>query len=116
MDDVYPEDYVTKTFSIGFALLFCTTLPAADFSPLDVKTGQWESTVTGQTTGLPPIPDDVLNRIREGMKSTGTVKVEAVDSENIKGSMQMTVTNGEHTLNMNYIFASKWIGPVCAEK
>ena len=29
---------------------------------------------------------------REGMKSTGTVKVEAVDSENIKGSMQMTVT------------------------
>ena len=181
MDDVYPEDYVTKTFSIGFALLFCTTLPAADFSPLDVKTGQWESTVTGQTTGMPPIPDDVLNRmtpeqrakiqaamqarggskatvnkscltkdkldkafnlgdettkscsrslitssgrkqeinmdcVREGMKSTGTVKVEAVDSENIKGSMQMTVTNGEHTMNMNYIFASKLIGPVCAEK
>ncbi len=31
---------------------------------------------------------------REGMKSTGTVKVEAVDSENVKGSMQMSVTNG----------------------
>jgi hypothetical protein len=171
---------VTKTFSIGFVLLFCATLPAADFSPLDVKTGQWESTVTGQATGIPPIPDEVLNRMtpeqrakiqaamqargskatvskscltkdkldkpfnlgddntkscsrtlvtssgskqeiridcnREGMKTTGTVKVEAVDSGNVKGSMQMTVTNGEHTMNMNYMFASKWIGPVCAEK
>jgi Protein of unknown function (DUF3617) len=181
MDDVYPEDYVTKTFSIGFALLFCSTLPAADFSPLDVKTGQWETTMTGQTSGMPPIPDDVLNRMtpeqrakveavmqarggskatvtkncvtkdkldkafslgdentkscsrslvassgnkqeiridcnRDGTKSTGTVKVEAADSENIKASMQMTVSNGAHTMNMNYVFASKWIGPVCSEK
>jgi hypothetical protein len=53
---------------------------------------------------------------REGGKATGTIKMEAVDSENIKGSMQMTVTNGEHTMNMNYTFASKWVGPVCSEK
>ena len=170
-----------KTFSIGFALLFCSTVWAADFRALDLKTGQWESTVSGQTSGMPPIPDQVLNRLtpeqrakmqaaiqarsgskttvskscltkdkldkpfnlgddatkscsrtlvtssgsrqevridcnRDGTKSTGTVKMEAVDSENVKGSMQMTVTYGDHTMNMNYIFASKWTGPVCAEK
>jgi hypothetical protein len=166
-----------------FCSTVCSTLSAADFRPLDVKTGQWESTLTGQTTGRPPIPDEVLNRLtpeqrakmeaalqargaggskttvskscltkdkldkpfnlgdestksctrtlvtssgsrqeiridcnREAMKSTGTVKVEAVDSENVKGSMQMTITNGEHTMNMNYTFAAKWIGPACTEK
>jgi|SRR5665213_4557557 len=175
---------VTTRLSIGLTMLFCSTVCpavwAADFSPLDVKTGQWESTVTGQATGIPPIPDEVLNRMtpeqrakiqaamqargskatvskscltkdkldkafdlgdentkscsrslitssgskqeiridctRKDVKTTGTVKVEALNSENVKGSMRMTVTNGEHTMNMNYIFAAKWIGPVCAEK
>jgi hypothetical protein len=172
---------VTKTFSLVFALASCSLLSAADFRPLDVKTGQWETTLTGQTTGMPPIPDEVLNRMtpeqrakmqaamqarsggkttvnkscltkdkldkpfytgdentkscssilvtssgskqeirlecnRENMKSSGTIKVEAVDSGTVKGSMQMAVTNGEHTMNMNYMFAAKWIGPVCTEK
>lgn len=172
---------VTKTFSLVFALASCSLLSAADFRPLDVKTGQWETTLSGQTTGTPPIPDEVLNRMtpeqrakmqaamqarsggkttvskscltkdkldkpfytgdeknkscsstlvtssgskqeirlecnRENMKSSGTIKVEAVDSSTVKGSMQMAVTNGEHTMNMNYMFAAKWIGPVCLEK
>jgi hypothetical protein len=51
-----------------------------------------------------------------GAKTRGTVKLEAVDSENVKGSMQLAVANGEHTMNMNYMFASKWIGPACTEK
>jgi hypothetical protein len=168
--------------SIAFTLLFCSTVWAADFRPLDVKTGQWESTMTGQTSGMPPIPDEVLNRLtpeqrakmeagmqargargpkttvtkscltkdkldkafntgddstkactrtlvassgskqeihmdcnREGMKSSGIVKVEAIDSENVKGSMQMTMTSGERTMNMNYTFAAKWVGPACTE-
>jgi hypothetical protein len=160
-----------------------STLWAADFRPLDVKTGEWESTMTGQTSGQPPIPDEVLNRLtpeqrakmeaamqargtrgpkttvnkscltkdqldkafnlgdestkactralvtssgskqeihlectREGMKSSGTIKVEAIDSENVKGSMQMAMTNGDRTMNMNYTFAAKWIGPACTQK
>lgn len=178
---------MNKKFSIGLTLLFssamCSAVWAADFRPLDVKTGQWESTVSGQTTGMPPIPDEVLNQLTpeqrakmeaamqarsagaskntvskscltkdkldkpfnlgddktqacsrtlvtssgskqeihidcnsQGMKSTGTVKVEAVDSEHVKGSMQMAMTNGEHTMNMNYVFTAKWIGPACTEK
>ena len=176
---------MNKRFSLALTFLFCSAvgsaaLSAANFRPLDVKTGQWESTISGQTTGQPPIPDELRKRLtpeqlaqveaamqsrgskpavgkscltkdqldkpfnlgdektkacsrtlvtssggkqeiridcdRAGMKSAGTVKVEAVDSENIKGSMQMAVTNGEHTMNMNYTFAAKWIGPACTEK
>jgi hypothetical protein len=177
---------MTNRFAIGFGVLFCSTacsaVWAADYKPLDVKNGQWESTLSGQTSGTPPIPDEVLSRLtpeqrakmeaamqargahgsktvnkgcltkdqldkpfdlgdentksctrtlitssgsrqefrldcnRQGMKTTGTIKLEAVNSENVKGSMVMTMTNGEHTMNMNYTFAAKWIGPACIEK
>ena len=188
IDDESLEDHVNHPLSIGLAALLCSTLgpaalPAADFRPLDVKTGQWESTLSGQTTGQPPIPDELLKRLtpeqrakveaamqekglggrkttlnkscltkdklnkpfnlgdentksctstlvtstgtrqeirlecdRQGMKSSGTVKVEAVNSENVKGSMEMSVSNAGRTMNMNYTFSSKWIGPVCTEK
>jgi Protein of unknown function (DUF3617) len=168
-------------------MLFCSTVCSAvwgaDFRTLDVKTGQWETTVSGQTTGMPPIPDEVLNRLTPeqrakmqammqansgskptvsrtcmtakdlekgfnaaeqsaaasscsrvvvnstgskqeirmecasgGTKSSGSIKLEAVDSEHVKGSMQMTSSNDGHTMNMNYTFASKWVGPACTEK
>jgi hypothetical protein len=168
-------------------MLFCSTVCsavwAADFRSLDVKTGQWETTVSGQTTGMPPIPDEVLNRLtpeqrakmqaamqansgskanvskhcmtpkdlEKGFnaadqaaaanscsrlvvtstgskqeirmectsgeaKTTGSIKVEAVDSEHVKGSIQMTSSNDGHTMNMNYTFASKWVGPACTDK
>ena len=57
------EDYVIKTFSIVFCFALVLHAVGRGFQPLDVKTGQWESTMTGQTTGMPPIPDDVLNRM-----------------------------------------------------
>jgi hypothetical protein len=48
-------------------------------------------------------------------KSTGTVQIDAVDSENIKGSVQMaTAVNGQ-TMNTNVTFTSKWVGPACSE-
>ena len=177
---------MTTRFSIGLALFcftLCSAVSAADFRPLDVKTGQWEATVTGQTTGMPPIPEEALKQLtpeqrakmeaamqargvggakttvskscltqadldkpfnmgddstksctrtmltstgrgqeihivcdRQGMKSSGTIKVETIDSENVKGSMQMTMTTGDHTMNMNYTFTTKWIGPACTQK
>ncbi len=179
---------MTTRLSLGLTLLACaatvgSNLQAADLRPLDVKTGEWQTTTSGQTTGMPPIPDEVLNRLtpdqrakmqaamaargaggnkatitkgcltkeqlekgfntgdeatkmctrtlvssfgakqelrmqcaREGMKSTGTIKIDAVDSENVRGSISMTATSGDHTMNMNYTFASKWLGPVCTDK
>jgi hypothetical protein len=44
------------------------------------------------------------------------VKIEALNPENLKGSMQITVTNHDRTMNMNYTFSSKWIGSTCTAK
>ena len=76
---------MNKTFSIGFALLFCSTLPAADFSPLDVKTGQWESTVTGQVTGMPPIPEEALNRMTPEQRAQRSAERFAKSDKNSDG-------------------------------
>ncbi len=147
----------------------------------DVKPGQWETTISGQTTGAPPIPQEMLDKMspdqrakmeammkargigapsttvtkncvhpedlekpfasdaqrksckqtliasttskqevrmeceEAGGKQTGTIKFEAVDSGTVKGTLQMTMTNGARTMNMNYTYASKWLGPVCTE-
>jgi len=172
---------LTTTISLGLALVACSALQAADYQRLDVKIGQWETTLSGQSTGIPPMPEEMLKRLTpeqrakieqaiqarngsgsktvnkscltkdeldkpfsvdndatkacsrtlitssgstqeihidcssNGMKSSGTVKVEAVDSEHIKGSMHMTASDNEHTMNMNYTFASRWVGPTCAK-
>lgn len=170
-----------KTILLCSLLLAGATLWAADtITPLDVKLGQWETTMTMQTSGLPPIPDAVLQRLtpdqrakmeermkamgssspkttvnksclkkedidkalafgadqksctrtivtssrskqeirlecaQAGGKQSGTIRVEAVSSESVKGSTQMTMTSGDRTMNMNSTFASKWIGPTCA--
>jgi hypothetical protein len=170
---------ITK-ISLGLTLLACSALCAADLQPLNVKTGEWQTTTSGQMTGMPPIPEEVLNRLtpdqrakmeaamasrggakstvskscltkeklekgfntgdeatkmctrtvvtsfggkqemrmecaRDNMKSSGTIKVETVDSETVKGSIAMTATSGDHTMNMNYSFVSKWLGPTCSE-
>jgi Protein of unknown function (DUF3617) len=173
---------LTKTLSIGLTMLFCATMWAADFHPLNVKPGQWETTVSGQMTGMPPIPAEALSRMtpeqrarieaamgargakpmtsktcltkesldkalnmgsdesvksctrtlttstsgkqeiqmecdRNGIKTKGTVVVEAVDSETIRGSMKMTTTSeANRTMNMDYTFTSKWVGGACTEK
>jgi hypothetical protein len=50
-----------------------------------------------------------------GGKQVGTLKFEAVDSSTVKGSMQMTVSNGGRTMNMNSTFSAKWLGSACTE-
>jgi len=175
---------MNKRFSIGFVLLFgstvCPAIRAADYRPLDVKTGQWQTTMTPQSSGQLPIPDELAKRLTpeqiakvqaamqerngkptvykscltkdqldkpfdlgdektkscthtvitssgnkqdiridcssQGMKASGTVKIEAVSSESIKGTMEMAITNGEHTMNSNTTFTSKWVGAACTEK
>lgn len=47
------------------------------------------------------------------MKSNGTVDIEAVSSEHVKGTVQMTMGDGTRSMKMNTAFESKWLGPVC---
>lgn len=165
------------SFSLAPAL-FCATAWAADTTPLNVKTGEWETTRSSESTGQLPIPQQVLDKMTPeqrakmeaamkarggqgpqttvcksertldkpfgndeerksckqtivtssaakqeihmecengGGKQTGTFKVEAVDSGTVKGSIQMTASNGARTMNINYAFSAKWLGPVCSE-
>jgi len=50
-----------------------------------------------------------------GAKADGTVRVERINSESTKGSLQIVSTSGDHTMNMNSTFTSKWLGPDCGD-
>jgi hypothetical protein len=52
----------------------------------------------------------------ENAKSDSTVRIEATDSENIKGWAQTVVTGSGKTMNVNGTFTSKWVGAACKEK
>jgi Protein of unknown function (DUF3617) len=54
-----------------------------------------------------------LDCAEQGMKSTGTFKVEALGSDETKGTLEMVATSGGHTMNINNSFTSKWIASDC---
>jgi Protein of unknown function (DUF3617) len=50
-----------------------------------------------------------------GMKAEANVKIHALDSENVKGSVHMTiVTSNGQTTKMNQDLTGKWLSPTCA--
>jgi len=51
----------------------------------------------------------------DGAKTNGTFRVEALNSETVKGSMQMASVSGDKTINMSSNFTSKWLGPDCGD-
>ena len=51
----------------------------------------------------------------EKMKRSGDLHIEAINPENVRGSMQMTAAGGSSTMNIKVAFTAKWIGPSCAE-
>lgn len=50
---------------------------------------------------------------KEGLKMDMTVQLEALDSENVKGTGQQVLTGGGNTLNSKFNVTSKWLGPAC---
>ena len=169
------------TFALGVIMLSsCAALAADKIQPLNVKLGLWETTMTTQMSGMPPIPPEALahmtpeqraqmeaamgaqggqpkthttkscmtkEKLEEGttfgedrpnckrnvvsstgskaevhmecadkdMKTDATVRIEALNPANVKGSMQMESSGGGHTMNMNSNFTSKWIGADCGK-
>jgi len=47
------------------------------------------------------------------MKSNGTVRIEVVSADHVKGSIQMNIGEGTRSMKMNSTIESKWLGPVC---
>ena len=67
---------------LSFALVSGTALWAADsYTPLDVKTGQWETTMTMQSSGTPPIPPEVLDRLTPDQRAKMEASLKARGSQ-----------------------------------
>jgi hypothetical protein len=164
--------------SFSLVLLCVIASAARAQSPFAVKAGEWETTITGQTTGQLAVPQEVLDKLTpeqraraeaamkarngqptvykscakkedldkpfakdyhaesckqrfltstpskqeihvdcqiDGGKQAGTLKLEATDPGTVKGTLQMVVTNGDRTMNLNYLYAAKWLGPTCTD-
>lgn len=173
---------MTPNTALGILALAAVGSSIISAQSLNVRPGQWETTVNGATPGgaaaaLPPgvldrLPPDQRAKIEAQMKAagqartntstgcvtkedvakgfqpanvpqsckyevtlstasqlkmtmtcetdktkgTGTIQVDAVDSENVKGSMQSAMSVNGQTMNTNMTFTSKWVGPTCSEK
>ena len=51
----------------------------------------------------------------QGVKSNGTLHIDALNPENVKGSMHMLAAGGDHSMNMSSTFSGKWIGSSCGD-
>lgn len=49
----------------------------------------------------------------EGAKIDFKMRVDAVDTENVKGTGQMTISMGGGSMNGNYAVTAKWLGGSC---
>jgi len=50
---------------------------------------------------------------REGMKTDITMKIHAVDAENVKGAVQGSVTGNGNTVNIDNTYTGKWVSATC---
>ena len=49
----------------------------------------------------------------EGAKIDFKLRLDAVDTENVKGTGQMTMSGPGGSMNGNYAATAKWLGPTC---
>lgn len=49
------------------------------------------------------------------VKGNGTFLVEAVSTENVKGSVNIVASGNGHNMNSSGTFTAKWIGPDCGD-
>jgi len=175
-------------FLLSLIVLSSLLLWAADkITPLNIKEGLWEMTVTHSITGMPAIPPETLAkmppeqraRVEAAMKQSGmggptadvhkecvtrekldkqlafdenrkdkdrdqdkdctraivnatgskleikfhceqsstdgTLLLEAVSSDSVKGSMHSVTNSHGRTMNMDFTFSSRYLGPACGD-
>jgi hypothetical protein len=51
----------------------------------------------------------------EQSSTDATLLLEAVSSDNVKGSMQSVTNTSGRTMNMNFTFSSRYLGPACGD-
>lgn len=149
------------------------SLAADDLTPLDVKSGLWETTTITERSGMPSIPPEQLAKMppearariqgmssprtdtkqscltkeevskfglnrdqsckvttvtstgskqefkfdcdMSGSKSTGSMKMEAVDSSHVNGSVLINMNNNGRSMDMKVSTSAKWISSSCGD-
>ena len=167
---------------LAFAVLATSLLWAADKrQPLNIKVGLWESSASSASSGPPPIPQEMLDKMPEAQRSQieqamksrggasptamthkycltkeklekdlsfggqrgtctneivssspsgaevkfhcvdkeaitdGTAKFQAVNSENVKGTIHAVTSSSGHTMATDLAITSRYLGPSCGE-
>jgi hypothetical protein len=49
------------------------------------------------------------------MKTDGTFRLEAVSSEQVKGTMKMVSSGGGRAMNIDIDFNGRYLGPACGD-
>jgi hypothetical protein len=52
---------------------------------------------------------------KQQASTDGTFLLEAVSSDNVKGTMQFVTNTIGRTMNMNFTFSSRYLGPACGD-
>ncbi len=94
---------MTKRSLIGLTIVLGSTLWAADFRALDVKTGQWETTVSGQTSGMPAIPPEALSRLTPEQRAKVEAAMGARGAKPIVSTSCMTKEKLEQAWNTGQV-------------
>ncbi len=98
------------------------------------KTRTYTSCVTKEQLDSDPFSDNTKNCTRTVLRSTGsameirevcqeadiksdlTIQIQALDSENVKGSGHVTDAGGNRAMNIATDFTAKWLGAACTGK
>jgi hypothetical protein len=70
------------------ALFTVTAVWAADIQPLDLKAGLWETTLTVQTSGVPPMSPEVLAKLTPEQRAKIEAKAKAAAGEGPKTTVK----------------------------
>ena len=98
-----PRTHTSKT---------CLTKERLEKDPFNDRQSCTEKVLTSTSSKMEI--EEICNE--ENAQSDSKVRIEATDSENVKGSMQTVVTGSGKTMNVNGTFTSKWVGAACKEK
>ena len=90
----------------------CATKEGLEKDPLNNRKSCKETVLT--STGSKMEVKEICTE--EGSTINAHVRIEASDSENVKGWVQSTDSGGGRTMNVNGTFTSKWVGAACKEE
>src|SRR6266436_3615113 len=98
-------------FLLSLIIFSSPTFWAADkHTPLNIK--ECTRTVLNSTGSKL----EIKVHCEENKSSTdATLQLEAVSSDNVKGSMRSVTNTSGRTMNMNFTFSSRYLGPACGD-